>query len=99
MEALECDRCKKRIGEKKDKALAFTKARIIGEERILCVACSEKLDSFMSGRDDLRTVKQMVHPSSIVQILEKHRPASVGQLTDEELADKIIEALPNGGTF
>lgn len=55
MEVIECDRCKKRIGEKKDKDLKFSKARIIGLERIFCVDCSEKLDRFMSGEDDLRT--------------------------------------------
>jgi hypothetical protein len=55
MVVIECDRCKKRIGESGSaEARETRKVRMMREEKILCTDCAEKLDRFISGADDLR---------------------------------------------
>jgi hypothetical protein len=101
MEVIECDRCKKRIGEKRDD-LKLSKAKIAGKEMVLCVDCSEKLNSFIQGEDDLRTLFQGVHPATIREALMKAFPTSMSEIPEPAISvgvDLIIAALPNGGRF
>ena len=99
MEVIECDRCKKRIGEKAGD-LKIGKAKVDGKDKVLCVDCTEKLGRFMQGDGDLRDgPRQGVSSSTIEAALQPF----VGELlrADElgKVAEAVIAALPNGGAF
>ena len=56
MEVIECDRCKKRIGEKAKLIPADRNlVKVKRQEKLLCSDCEAKLERFMAGEDDLRT--------------------------------------------
>ncbi len=57
MEVIECDRCKKRIGEKRE---AKTTPVKVGkdEAKAICTECAEKMERFMAGEEDLRTLHE-----------------------------------------
>lgn len=56
MEVIECDRCKKRIGEKgRISPAGLSKIKVKKAELTICADCALKLDAFLAGFDDLRT--------------------------------------------
>ena len=104
MEVIECDRCKKRIGEKAGLGDDATTPVKVGKvaARTICAECAGKLESFMRGADDLRTERCQVHPGTIRGALFEAFPTSMKDIPELSLSsgiDKIIAALPNGGEF
>lgn len=66
----------------------------------LCGDCGKMQEAFLGGKEDLRTVRQAVHPQTICDALASFILDGKPSMADLPLmAEAIIKVLPNGGVF